>query len=123
MSGNGTHDLFLLFLFDFFFFAEFRLIEEGVLEGVLQERIDENLTIDESVEKMLQLMAYDFTEEVLTASHELALHRGDDPSVDSNDVATYLWNQWGMRIPGYRSETRERKEEMTKDPPMAHRQR
>lgn len=100
------------------------MIEEGALEEQLHARIDENLKLDPSVEKMLQLMAFDFTEEVLGASHDLAEHRGSGHSVNSNDVSTYLWNQWGMRVPGYRSDTKQKTEENNQaNAPMAHRQR
>jgi transcription initiation factor TFIID subunit TAF12 len=101
------------------------ILGEDVLEDAL-ERMDANLRLEPTVEKALQLMAQDFAEEVVTGSAQLAKHREAKQvfffgalvhgvslgaQVSVNDMASHLLTQWGIRIPGFRSDTRDRLED------------
>ncbi len=120
------------------------LVEEDVLEERL-EMIDGSLRLEPAVEKALQLMALDFAEEVVTGTAQLAKHRGaaqvssffsffgsgglgsshERAQISVNDMASHLLTQWGIRIPAFRSETRDRLEEATRNAtePSVHRAR
>ncbi len=69
---------------------------------------------------------FSFKEEVAAGAGELAKHRGAS-SVSVNDMSSHLLTQWGIRVPGFRSETKEKEMAMrgTVDAaaPSAHRAR
>jgi transcription initiation factor TFIID subunit TAF12 len=100
------------------------LVAEGVLSDYLERSIDPGLVLEEPVERMLQLMAEDFAESALSGACELAKHRNGG-AVTVNDLSTHLLTQWGIRVPGYRSETSDRLDESLRDVevPPAHRAR
>lgn len=100
------------------------LVSDGVLSDCLERTIDPGLTLEEPVERMLQLMAKDFAESALSGASDLAKHRNGG-AVNVNDLSTHLLTQWGIRVPGYRSETSDRLDETLRDVevPPAHRAR
>lgn len=99
------------------------VLEDDVLEDRL-ERIDGQLRLEPAAQRMLELVALDFAEEVVSGAARLAKHRGDG-QVGVNDVASHLLMQWGMRVPAFRSDTRDRVVEASRDAtvPAAHRAR
>ena len=100
------------------------LVADGVLQDRLERSLDSGLSLEAPVEKMLQLMARDFAEEAMNGACQPAKHRGSS-AVAVNDLSTHLLAQWGMRVPGFRSETGDRLDEAARDSevPPVHRAR
>lgn len=100
------------------------VVGDGVLPDRMERNVDAGLVLEQPVERLLQLLARDLAEEAAAGAAALAAHRGAT-AVNVNDLSTYLSTQWGMKVPGFRSETTERLEELMKDmpPAVAHRAR
>eukprot|EP00052_Salpingoeca_macrocollata_P025698 m.234234 g.234234 ORF g.234234 m.234234 type:complete len:186 (-) comp22470_c1_seq2:39-596(-) len=65
--------------------------------------IDNSQTLDVDVEEALVGIANDFVERVVTASCQLAKHRGSS-TLEVKDVKLHLERNWNIRVPGYHAE-------------------
>eukprot|EP00039_Didymoeca_costata_P030671 m.30827 g.30827 ORF g.30827 m.30827 type:complete len:176 (+) comp8245_c0_seq1:119-646(+) len=77
---------------------DMKVLPQGKIQELVKQ-IDPNQTLETEVEDLLQEMANDFIERVVTFSCQLAKHRGSD-KLEAKDVQLHLERNWNIRVPG-----------------------
>eukprot|EP00048_Salpingoeca_helianthica_P022044 m.16059 g.16059 ORF g.16059 m.16059 type:complete len:195 (-) comp6808_c0_seq1:38-622(-) len=68
--------------------------------GELVKEIDPTQSLDNDVEDALIEIANDFIEKAVSASCQLAKHRGST-TLEAKDVMLHLERNWNLRVPGF----------------------